>query len=207
MSIQSLIALAQATEARFRARTAEREERWQAYRRGSLSDIEAPRRSAKRAIRLGVSAARATELMAPGVVSQDPADLGFERVLGRKDFLPFDYFERGIRAARSVGRVVIRSGGAIAGFGTGFLIAPRVLITNNHVLGSASDASGSLIEFNFQRRLDGSPERVAAFELRPQELFVTDAGLDFTLVAVADTSGPTALRRSASCPSWRLKAR
>jgi V8-like Glu-specific endopeptidase len=194
MSVQGVVALAKATEARYRARTAEREQRWDAFRRGTLADIEAPNRIAKRAGRLGVSPARAAELMEPGVVSLDPTELGFERVLGRRDFVALDYLHRGLSASRSVGRVVIRSGGSVVGFGTGFLIAPRVLITNNHVLGSAAEASGSLVEFNFQRRVDGNPERVAAFALRPQDLFLTDVSLDFSIVAVAERNGDDRLQ-------------
>src|SRR5262249_40852320 len=180
MNVQEVSALTSSTEARYRARTAEREQKWKGFRKGDLTSVETPKRIALRAARLGVSPLRAAELMNPATVTTDVAELGFERVLGRKDFVGLDYLERGTRAARSVCRIVIRSGTTIVGFGTGFLIAPRVLITNHHVLGSTTEAAASLAEFNFQRRLDGSSERVVSFTLRPQDLFLTDAALDFS---------------------------
>jgi V8-like Glu-specific endopeptidase len=200
MKSRQIASLASATEARYKARTKERENKWAGYRKGDLSSVETPQRIALRAARLGVSPERAMELMEPAVLSLDPAELGFERVLGRKDFLRLDYMERGLRAARAVGRIVIRSGSSIVGFGTGFLIAPRVLLTNNHVLGSAQEAGGSLIEFNFQRKLDGTAERIISFTLRPQELFLTDTALDFSIVAVADTSGADRLSQFGFLP-------
>src|SRR5262245_37745030 len=55
------------------------------------------------------------------------------------DFVDVAFLERGMRAARSVCRVITRAGQAI---GTGFLISPRLLITNNHVIGSETAAAG-----------------------------------------------------------------
>ena len=207
MNAQQVSALTSSTEARYRSRTPERDKKWKAFREGNLSSLETPKRIALRAARLGVSPVRAAELMEPSVATTDPAELGFERVLGRKDFMALDYLERGTRAARSVCRIVIRSGNAIVGFGTGFLIAPRVLITNNHVLGSAADAAGSLAEFNFQRRLDGSPERVTSFALRPQDLFLTDTALDFSIVAVAEASNQDALSQFGFLPLLKAEGK
>jgi len=207
MTTQQLLALTSSAEARYRARTTEREQKWRGFHKGDLAKVETPKRIALRAARLGVSPVRAIELMEPAAIATDPAELGFERVLGRKDFVGLDYLERGTRSAQAVCRVVIRSGTTIVGFGTGFLVAPRVLITNNHVLGSAADAAGSLAEFNFQRKLDGSSERVVSFALRPQELFLTDTALDFSIVAVADLSGQDSLSQFGFLPLLRAEGK
>lgn len=198
---ERLIGLMSATEARYAAREKDRAEVHAAPFKTKLTEVETPKRIALRAARLGVAPARATELMEPGAISLDPAELGFERVLGRQDFVRMDYLERGARAARSVGRVVIRNAnGAIVGFGTGFLVAPRILMTNNHVLGSQEEAANSLIEFNFQRKLDGTLERTVSFPLRPQEFFFTDAALDVTVIAVGETSGEESLSQFGFLP-------
>ncbi|MFN5160742.1 MAG: lipase family protein [Cyanobacteriota bacterium] len=72
------------------------------------------------------------------------------------------------------------------GFGTGFLVAPRLLLTNHHVLGSADQARHSKVEFNFQEAASGALQGTQCFVLAPQELFLTDEELDYSLVAVAD---------------------
>jgi V8-like Glu-specific endopeptidase len=118
------------------------------------------------------------------------ADLLLERILGRNDMVAAPRFlEAGLRASRAVARIRIRSAsGRTLGWGTGSLIAPRLLLTNNHVLKSASAASHSLAEFNVEEPLPGQTLPLVAFALRPDEFFLTDEFLDFTLVAVAPQS-------------------
>ncbi|MGO9207503.1 MAG: DNA/RNA non-specific endonuclease [Candidatus Limnocylindrales bacterium] len=112
--------------------------------------------------------------------------LQLERILGRNDMVGGRFLEAGARAARPVGRVRIRTAsGRAAGFGTGSLIGPRMLLTNNHVLGSAAIARASVVEFNVQDGLDGRPLSPEEFALAPDQFFLTDVALDFTLVAVA----------------------
>lgn len=106
------------------------------------------------------------------------------KVIGTEDFLGVSYLEAGVGAARAVGRVVIREGGQVAGFGTGSLVSPTLLLTNHHVLPSAEVAEGSGIEFSFQDGLDGQPLSPRSFELDPGRFFLADEELDFALVAV-----------------------
>src|SRR5207247_1293105 len=105
----------------------------------------------------------------------EPFDLAKERVLGTNDLLNFNYFGLGTQAGRAVGRVQIRDGiGQLVGYGTGFLVAPRLLITNNHVLGAKADAEKSLLELRYELGSDGRPLESVKFELLPEECFVTD---------------------------------
>src|SRR5678815_1282306 len=69
------------TEMRFASRSKERGEKLATVPMHDLTTVESPRRIAARAARLGVSASRAMELMEPGAISLDPAELSFERVL------------------------------------------------------------------------------------------------------------------------------
>jgi endonuclease G, mitochondrial len=109
------------------------------------------------------------------------------KIIGTEDFLGVSYLESGVAAARAVGRVVIREDGNIAGFGTGSLVSPSLLLTNNHVLPSAEVAEGSSVEFRFQDGVDGNPLDPVTFELDPGRFFLTDEDLDFALVAVKAT--------------------
>jgi endonuclease G len=133
-----------------------------------------------------LSGPRRDNLIRAGV---EPFDLAKERILGKNDLLNFNYFGLGADAGKCVGRVQIRDGtGQLIGFGTGFLVAPRLMITNNHVLGSEADAEKSLFEARYELGNEGRPLESVKFELRPEECFVTDKELDFTLVAIAEES-------------------
>jgi DNA/RNA endonuclease G (NUC1)/V8-like Glu-specific endopeptidase len=117
-------------------------------------------------------------------------DRWLERILGRNDMVDAPRFlERGVRATQAIGRIRIRSSsGALRGWGTGSLISRCLLLTNNHVLGDEASAAASLIEFNVQEGPDGQALTPVVFRIVPDELFITDKRLDFTLVAVAETS-------------------
>src|SRR6185369_11696454 len=110
-----------------------------------------------------------------------------ERILDKNNLMSINYLERGLRVSRSVARIRIRSAqGQTLGFGTGFMVSPRLLMTNNHVLETANAAASSLAEFNFQDDLSGRPLPTSVFELDPNVFFITDETLDFTLVAVKE---------------------
>jgi len=111
--------------------------------------------------------------------------LGLERILGTSDLVPINFLEQGLRAARPVCRVQIRrSNGVFVGHGTGFLVAPRLLLTNNHVLPSQAMAVRSIAEFDYEDDIDFNPRPTRQFRLAPEELFFTSETLDFSFVAV-----------------------
>lgn len=163
----------------FKADTPERVHLW--FRRRGLSST-----MAERAIKTGDIPLAVQEAMRP------PGKLepvGLERVLGTSDFLGISFLERGLQVARTVGRVSIRGRtGSPIGYGTGFMVGPRLLMTNNHVLTDASQAGDSVVEFDYFVRADGSPSTIKVFNLQPEVFFRTDPDLDFSLVAVAETS-------------------
>lgn len=109
------------------------------------------------------------------------------KIVGTEDFLAVSYLAAGVRAARAVGRVVIREDGQVAGYGTGSLVSPSLLLTNHHVLPSADVAEGSTVEFSFEDGADGSPLTPVAVDLDPDRFFLADEDLDFALVAMRAT--------------------
>ncbi|MET0741644.1 MAG: serine protease [Candidatus Nanopelagicales bacterium] len=109
-----------------------------------------------------------------------------ERIIGGDELLSSTYLTRGAQAMKAVGRVVI---GNSEGYGTGFLVAPRVLMTNNHVLKTAADARKSSVQFNYEERPDGSV-RPRTFKLAPDQLFITSAPLDYSVVAIDGPKDP-----------------
>jgi endonuclease I/V8-like Glu-specific endopeptidase len=112
-----------------------------------------------------------------------------ERLVGGDDLVSVSFLSRGVAAAATVGRISLdAAGGSPHGFGTGSLVSPRLLLTNHHVLDSAPAAAASLVELGFEEVALGRRTPGEAFTLQPDALFVTDAELDFTLVAVAPVS-------------------
>jgi endonuclease G len=174
------------------------------------TSLDTPERLAKRVRRLvqqeSVLATR-NELgggESTATAALEPEQRFFERVIGNsRDFVYVDFLERARAATRSVARVVTRLSAGRVSYGTGFLVSPRLLLTNHHVLGSADDATRSVAEFDYERELDGRTRSVSSFTLRPQEFFLADKTLDFALVAVAEAGTRRPLRDFGWCPLFR----
>ena len=117
----------------------------------------------------------------------DPHDgLALERLIGASDLLPLSYLEAGLACATHVCRVEVHDRrGSVLGYGTGFMVAPDLMLTNNHVLRDAQTALYSLAQFDYENDLAMQPRPTRNFRLEPQRLFITDETLDFSLVAVA----------------------
>jgi endonuclease G len=62
------------------------------------------------------------------------------------------------------------------------------MMTNNHVLNNEEAAQFSLAEFNFEDDEQFMPRQSVSFRLDPKRFFITDEKLDFTVVAVQETS-------------------
>lgn len=122
--------------------------------------------------------------------SIDPRDSHtLERLIGKSDLFPISYLEAGLRAARAVCRIQVRdSAGRIQWHGTGFLVSPSLMMTNNHVLEDKDQARTSFAQFNYEIDLNLQPLPVRNFRLNPDRFFITDQDLDFTLVAVDSLS-------------------
>ena len=124
-----------------------------------------------------------------------------ERVIGNtRDFLAILFFDKGTLASRAVCRIVTTLDDGQS-FGTGFLVTPRLLITNHHVLTSEDDATRSSAEFNYQLNGANAVLPVESFKLDPATFFLTDEGLDFALVALSPRSATgTPLSSFGFCP-------
>jgi endonuclease G len=135
----------------------------------------------------------------------NPKDgVALERILGKSDLMAINYLEIGLRAAGPVCRVQVRdSYGRVLGYGTGFMVSPSLMMTNNHVLPRVEEARRSLAEFNFEDDEFFTPKPIKTFPLEPERFFYTDVTLDFSLVAVR----PLAIDGSALEPFGYLKLR
>lgn len=109
--------------------------------------------------------------------SREPIDqsnpLSFRKIFKKNDLLPISYLQSGIKVSESVCRIVLRdSTGREIGTGTGFLVSPEVLITNNHVLPDINAATNAVAEFNYQKDESSNDCPVYRFSLNPLRFFL-----------------------------------
>ena len=139
------------------------------------------KRYVTRAIQLGRLDLAAEMVEAKVDRDVDRPELLLERIINENQLTGTAFFQRGLRAARAVGRVVVDGGSS---FGTGFMISPQLMMTNNHVLRTANEAARSKIEFDFVHDLSGRLMRPKVFRFRPRIFFRTNREIDYTVVAV-----------------------
>lgn len=120
-------------------------------------------------------------------VPEQEVDERLERVLGRSDLMPVWWLHRGVEVARAVCRIEATDPDHGRITATGFLVAPWLLMTNNHVLRTPEVAAGARISFGYRTLPDGSMPAPRSHRLDPDRLFRTSPvdQLDYTLVAVA----------------------
>jgi endonuclease G len=109
--------------------------------------------------------------------------IGLERVIGSRDLLDINFLELAIGVSRAVGR--LHGPGE---FATGFLVGPRLLMTNHHVFGDVKAALDWILELEYQDNSSGELLPVHRFKIDPGYFFYTDATLDFTLTGVGALS-------------------
>ncbi|NKK77696.1 DNA/RNA non-specific endonuclease [Rhizobium leguminosarum] len=109
----------------------------------------------------------------------------FERIIAGNELQPINYLSHGLVAARPVCRLTLTNP---RGYATGFLIAPQVLITNNHVYPNAAAAKRGFAEFDLELDVFDKPKIPIRFDFDPDRLFITSAALDYTVVAVKPLS-------------------
>lgn len=109
-----------------------------------------------------------------------------ERIIGRTaDFVSAEFFDRALGASRCVARVATSLGDGRVRYGTGFMVSPRLFLTNHHVLPRIEDASATRIQFRYQRDASGNELNPISVALSPETCYLADRAHDFALVAVA----------------------
>ncbi|GAA3367601.1 hypothetical protein GCM10020367_66320 [Streptomyces sannanensis] len=151
---------------------------------------DSPEALAVRATRLldrqGVPAAAVVES-----IREEPLDApaAYERILGlSKELQAWSFLPRGARVARTVARISVRENGRELPLGTGFLVSPRLLMTNHHVLSDPATVQQCFVEFDAQVTIDNTPAAPVRLEFDPGAFFLADEALDFALVLVRPVS-------------------
>jgi endonuclease G, mitochondrial len=117
----------------------------------------------------------------------DVAELAKERIIGgqdeSKEVAPN---AKAKKWGRSVARLIdLGQKKEPKGFGTSFLIAPNILMTNNHVFQTRQEAQGCAANFIYERNEETNKiDNGIVFRLKPEMFFYTFKDLDFSLVYV-----------------------
>jgi hypothetical protein len=125
-------------------------------------------------------------------------EIVLERIVDESDLLPVWFLELGTQVQRAVTRVVLTRTVNVdgqtfppgTGWGTGFLVGSRLLLTNNHVIPDTSFAGKVKFQFNYQLGPDGSELIAESYLPDAAALFHTDEDLDFTLIRVRPGPDP-----------------
>ncbi len=101
------------------------------------------------------------------------------------DFVGIAFFERGRRVADAVARIAYGNGRPQ---GSGFMVAPGLILTNHHVIETEAAAAELCVEFDYEIDANNMARKVTRYRLNPARCFVTDGieGLDYTLVALGE---------------------
>jgi len=116
------------------------------------------------------------------------ARVRLERILKGNDLSDISYLEQGLVAGRPVCRIVLRRNGSLVGYGTGFLVAPGVLMTNEHVFEDPSCVRESIAQFRYERDVHGLEVASVDFGLRLAPAPIISKELDFAIVQVEPRS-------------------
>lgn len=115
----------------------------------------------------------------------------YEKVIESQDtFLSINFLELGTKASKAVCKIRVKKNGTDKiEVGTGFLIENDILVTNNHVISSISEAKNAEIIFNYEESPDGNPYEAETYYLNPDVFFKTSRKeeLDITLIKLKNS--------------------
>jgi endonuclease G, mitochondrial len=183
--------------------------------KGEILRIDKPSRILERLTRLAVRGtlgeySQQIEELVPETIEtiSDEERRRLEAQIGEWDALPGWVLTRGAEIRRTVGIVRVHDGIRPGLRGTGFLVAPNLLLTNQHVFTDLADrmtaadsflyASNSWVEFDYEETFQGGILPTTLYRFRPDVVFLYSlarGGLDYALVAV-DTKTHESSQRS-----------
>jgi endonuclease G len=116
---------------------------------------------------------------------ESATDLQPESILNVNVLKQISWIQRIIEVSTGVCRVLTPQG-----LGTGFLITPNLLMTNNHVIPDRDIARHAYAEFNYQQDITGKYLPTYRYNLNPAVFHTSQLEkLDYTIVGIENASG------------------
>lgn len=112
---------------------------------------------------------------------------GAESIQGDDDLEASWFLQAGARIRRAIAYIEASNGGKWEA-GTGFLVSPELLLTNQHVVENADSARATQVTFDREVDDTGIPGRGTVFALDPDKfaVFSPEEELDYALIAVGE---------------------
>ncbi len=179
---QARVEVAKKAGARWKERAKERRETQRQLRRGGP-------RAANSADELARFEARRPVRTARAHILANVRTSFIERVIGTPDFAdePVSPAERAAGLPVACIAEIVGDRAAKTGFGTGFMIAPHLLMTNHHVFENAGQTIGCGAQFGHEITDAGLSEG-ETFEIDADTFFIADEKLDYAIVAIKPRS-------------------
>ncbi len=104
-----------------------------------------------------------------------------EKIIGENTLRDIYILNLALEASKAVVRIATPKGA-----GTGFMIAPDLLMTNNHVIKTQEVAEKSNFSFNYQLDINGKECPIQIIGALPDGAFYTNEELDYTVVTLKE---------------------
>ncbi|MFB7619815.1 trypsin-like peptidase domain-containing protein [Kitasatospora sp. NPDC056181] len=111
-----------------------------------------------------------------------------EKIIGENTLRPVSFLSEGVRAASAVAYIEVRLS-ARRWSGTGFLLAPGLLMTNHHVISCDTELRCSMFRFGYENDGDGNALQVTDYDGATAKLLHSSQKLDFSLISVDGSCG------------------
>lgn len=125
-----------------------------------------------------------------------------EKIIGENTLRHIYLLKLALKAAKAVVHLRLPRGA-----GTGFVIAPDLLMTNHHVIANQEQAEQTEYTFNYQLDINGQECETQTVQALPGGVFYTNAALDYTVVLLKDAplcGSPLVLKSQPMRPGDRV---
>jgi hypothetical protein len=99
--------------------------------------------------------------------------------------LPISFLEKGLKRAKSVGRVLIKRANGTE-VGTGFLLNSNLFLTNHHVIPDKATAEIAKVQFDYEESINGLALQHTEFYFDPSKGFASSEKNDWTVVRIKE---------------------
>lgn len=111
-----------------------------------------------------------------------------EKIIGENTLRSIAFLAQGLNVARSVAYIAVRTSEE-RWSGTGFLITPNLLLTNNHVIPNTDVLTNTLFRFNYEENFFGEAQTPREYRAKLNGIFHTNKNLDYTIVELEKEPG------------------
>jgi V8-like Glu-specific endopeptidase len=114
-----------------------------------------------------------------------------EVIIGENTLRPIAFVQKAWAASDAVAHLLVTKSDGLCYFGTGYVIANDLLVTNNHVVSNPKEANSLECTFRYQLDVDGNESPTIPAKVLIGGWFYTNQSLDFTVLQLAEEIGKT----------------